>query len=163
MKHVIWTNDLDYKDWKADLESYYPDEEGYNEDERIRIMHEVNNDYLGDEIITLDKKTNPIVQFGDLGLWNGRLGAYRIAGNNLNCIFKNVCGDIVTWMIDDKEVVCKDVHHDGVNYYTYRELKDGVSQFEFEETLFETIDAAMEMTQPIGHYVAEIYGIEVEE
>ena len=56
MKHTIWTNDLDYKDWKDDLESQYPDAEGYNEDERTRLMYEINDGYLEDEKINLNKE-----------------------------------------------------------------------------------------------------------
>lgn len=49
-KHIIWSNYLlDYDDWKADLEEQYPD---LSEDERISLMCEINNDYLGDERMT---------------------------------------------------------------------------------------------------------------
>lgn len=46
-KHIIWSNyDLDYEDWRADLEAEYPD---LSEEERISRMYEINGEYLEDE------------------------------------------------------------------------------------------------------------------
>ena len=39
-KHLIWSNtDLNYEDWRADLEAEYPE---LSEDERIERMYELN-------------------------------------------------------------------------------------------------------------------------
>lgn len=35
-RHIIWTDDLDYDDWKADLEEQYPD---LTDDERMAMMY----------------------------------------------------------------------------------------------------------------------------
>lgn len=45
-KHIIWSSDVDYEDWRADLEEQYPD---LSEQERMELMVEQNNDYLDDE------------------------------------------------------------------------------------------------------------------
>lgn len=46
-RHIIWSNiNLDFEDWRADLEEQYPD---LSEDELIQKMYEINSDYLGDE------------------------------------------------------------------------------------------------------------------
>ena len=46
-KHIIWSSyDLDYEDWKDDLEENYPE---LSEQERITLMYEINGDYLEDE------------------------------------------------------------------------------------------------------------------
>ena len=43
-KHIIWSNyDLDYEDWRGDLEAEYPE---LSEDERISLMYEINGHYL---------------------------------------------------------------------------------------------------------------------
>ena len=43
-KHIIWSNDnLDYEDWRDDLEADYPD---LPESERIALMYELNDCYL---------------------------------------------------------------------------------------------------------------------
>lgn len=68
-RHIIWSNyDLDYDDWKDDLESEYPD---LSENERMSLMYEINNDYLADERCNLNIQLNqPILVVADLGLWN---------------------------------------------------------------------------------------------
>ena len=45
-KHIIWSSDPDYEDWRDDLEEQYPD---LSEQERMELMVEQNNDYLDDE------------------------------------------------------------------------------------------------------------------
>jgi hypothetical protein len=165
MKHIIWSNELNYEDWQDDLESQYPDEEGYDEEDRIRLMHEINDEYLLDEKITLDKELgHNIILVANLGLWNGRRMAYRVVGTNINDIFTYSCGDYVTWYIEDDEVKCKDVHHDGTNLYTYRVLKSNIDQFEFDEYACEhsTLEAVKKYTKPIGKYVKDIYGLQEE-
>lgn len=65
-KHIIWTDYLDYDDWKADLEAQYPE---LSEDERIELMYELNGDYLDDERHNLNiQLSRPILVVGDLGL-----------------------------------------------------------------------------------------------
>lgn len=162
MKHTIWTNNLDYKDWKADLEEQYPDAEGYNEKERMRLMYEINDEYLNDEIITLDKDFgHNIILVATLGLWHGKMSAYKVLGTNLNTIFSYSCGDYIEWYVEDDEVKCTDVHHDGTNHYIYRILKSDIDQYEFDEYAAEYSikDAVEKYTKPIGHYVTDIYGL----
>ena len=42
-KRIIWSNDLDYEDWREDLEAEYPD---MTESERIALMYEINGNYM---------------------------------------------------------------------------------------------------------------------
>ena len=45
-RHVIWSNhNLDFEDWRDDLEAEYPDK---TEDELYQLMYEINSDYLAD-------------------------------------------------------------------------------------------------------------------
>ena len=44
-KHIIWSSDPDYEDWRGDLEEQYPE---LSEQERMELMVEQNNDYLDD-------------------------------------------------------------------------------------------------------------------
>ncbi len=74
-RHIIWTDYLDYDDWKEDLEEQYPE---LSEDERISLMYEINGDYLDDERHNLNIQLNrPILVVGDLGLWHGRRMGYK--------------------------------------------------------------------------------------
>ena len=69
-RHIIWSNDIDYDDWREDLEEQYPDR---TEAERMALMYELNGDYLDDERSNLDiQLSRPILVVGDLGLWHGR-------------------------------------------------------------------------------------------
>ena len=65
-RHIIWSNDIDYDDWREDLEEQYPD---LTEAERMEWMYELNGDYLDDERSNLDiQLSRPILVVGDLGL-----------------------------------------------------------------------------------------------
>lgn len=162
MQRIIWTNDLNYDDWKDDLKDQYPD---LTENQLIDLMYELNDEYFIDEQEMLDKQLGgDILVFGTLGLWNGTKTGYKIIKeNNLNAIMEGHFCDTLTWYVEGKEVKCKDVHHDGANYYTYRELT--IDSYDFEEYVWEhTLQEAIEKySKPLGHYVAEIYGFELEE
>lgn len=73
--HVIWSNrDLDYDDWKDDLEAQYPD---LSDSERYALMYEINNGYLEDERVNPDIPLGtPILLIAALGRWNGRFPGY---------------------------------------------------------------------------------------
>ena len=98
-KHIIWSNySLDYDDWKDDLEAEYPD---MNEDERMRLMYEINGDYLDDERINLNiQLARPILIVADLGRWNGRFMGYKEvqSGNIRDCLYSDT--DYSTWYVD---------------------------------------------------------------
>ena len=74
-RHIIWSNyDMDYEDWRDDLEADYPD---LSEDERISLMYEINEDYLDDERANLNVQlSQPILVVGDLACGMG--GAWDI-------------------------------------------------------------------------------------
>ena len=95
-KHIIWSNyDLDYDDWKDDLEADYPD---LSEQERIALMYEINGDYLDDERMNLNVQLSaPILVIGDLGLWNGRRMGYKeiASGKISDCLYSDT--DYATW------------------------------------------------------------------
>ena len=73
-KHIIWSSDVDYEDWRADLEEQYPD---LSEEERMELMVEQNNDYLADERCNLNiQLSRPILLIADIGRWDGRYPGY---------------------------------------------------------------------------------------
>lgn len=122
-RHIIWSNyDLDYEDWKDDLEADYPD---LSEQERIALMYEINGDYLDDERMNLNLQLSaPILVIGDLGLWNGRRMGYKeiASGNIRDCLYSDT--DYSTWYVDRLgDLRCDAIHHDGTNHYLYRTYK----------------------------------------
>lgn len=74
-RHIIWTDYLDYDDWKEDLEAQYPE---LSANERMNLMYEINGTYFQDEKTNLDiQLSRPILVVGDLGLWHGRRMGYK--------------------------------------------------------------------------------------
>ena len=81
-RHIIWSNDIDYDDWREDLEEQYPD---LTEAERMELMYELNGDYLDDERSNLDiQLSRPILVviwgFGTAVAWGIRRFRAAISG-----------------------------------------------------------------------------------
>lgn len=162
--HLIWTNrDLDYEDWREDLEAEYPE---LSEDERYYKMLEINGDYLDDERVNLNiQLSQPILVIADLGLWTGRHSGYKEieSGNIRDCLYSQY--DYTTWYVDkDGDLRCDDVHHDGTNHYLYRVYKDSASE-EDREDLKDRIymgtateEDIARVTDRLGDEIGKVYG-----
>lgn len=157
MKHVIWSNG--YDEIEAIANDIMAEEPEVEEDEAWGRAYAINSDYLDDERVNLDKYIGDIIIIGTLGLWNGMRYGWRHMdeGTNLNKILSTSCGDYVTWYVEDGELMCEDIHHDGTNHYMYRTIKEGIHPWELSERVAEGEDIR-DLTEPMGHYVAEIYG-----
>lgn len=166
-KHIIWSNyHLDYADWKEDLEAEYPD---LSEEERISLMYEINDEYLGDERINLNiQLSQPILVVADLGLWYGRRTGYREiqSGNIRDCLYSEM--DYATWYVDRRGDLCCDaIHHDGTNHYLYRVYKDDVRESQIDllkEKLYNgtaTRADITRVTRRLGDDIARVYGFSI--
>lgn len=164
--HVIWSNfNLDYDDWKDDLEENYPD---LSEQDRMMLMYEINNDYLDDERINLDiQLSRPILVIADLGRWNGRFDGYKEieSGNIRDCLYSDT--DYSTWYVDKRgDLRCTAIHHDGTNYYLYRTYKDGVSDEQIENLKCKIYNGQVtraditRITRRFGDEIGKVYGWE---
>ena len=168
-RHVIWSNyDLDYEDWRDDLEAEYPD---LTEDERMALMYEINGDYLDDERANLNVQlSRPILVVGDLGLWYGRRMGYKEieSGNIRDCLYSGRDDVYSTWYVDRLgDLRCDAVHHDGTNHYLYRAYKDGVSKSQIDllkEKLYRGIATRADITRitrRLGDDIAKVYGFSI--
>ena len=164
--HLIWSNyDLDYDDWKDDLEAEHPD---LSERERIDLMYEINNDYLDDERVNLNiPLSRPILVIADLGLWYGRRQGYKEieSGNIRDCLYDD--NDYVTWFVDKNgDLRCDSIHHDGTNHYLYRTYKDGVSEEQIENLKWKLYNGQAtrkditRITRRLGDEIGKVYGWE---
>ena len=162
--HLIWSNyDLDYEDWRDDLEAEYPE---LSEDERYYKMLEINRDYLDDERMNLNiQLSQPILVIADLGLWTGRHSGYKeiLSGNIRDCLYSEY--DYTTWYVDkDGDFRCDDVHHDGTNHYLYRVFKDSATDEQREELLdkiycgIATQADIDRVTHRLGDEIGKVYG-----
>lgn len=165
-RHVIWSNDLDYDDWKDDLEEQYPE---LSENERVTLMYEINGDYLDDERMNLDVQlSQPILVIADLGLWHGRRMGYKeiASGRISDCLYSDT--DYSTWYVDRLgDLRCDAIHHDGTNHYLYRTYKPGVRQSQIEKLkeklYFGTATRAdiTRITRRLGDDIAKVYGFSI--
>ena len=168
-KHIIWSNyDLNYEDWRDDLEAEYPD---LSEDERIALMYEINGEYLDDERTNLNVQlSQPILVIGDLGLWHGRRMGYKEinSGNIRDCLYTERDIDYARWYVDQLgDFRCDAFHHDGTNHYLYRTYKDGVSETQIDllkEKLYRGIATRADITRitrRLGDDIAKVYGFSI--
>ena len=166
-RHIIWSNyDLDYEDWRDDLEAEYPE---LTEDERIALMYEINGDYLDDERTNLNiQLSQPILVIGDLGLWYGRRSGYKEieSGNIRDCLYADT--DYSTWYVDRLgDLRCDAIHHDGTDHYLYRAYKDGVRESQIDllkDKLYRGIATRADVTRitrRLGDDIARVYGFSI--
>ena len=166
-RHIIWSNhDLNYEDWKDDLESEYPD---LSNDERYSLMYDINNGYLDDERMNLDIQLDTsILLIADLGRWNGRFPGYGEikSGNIKDCLESEM--DDLTWYVDHLgDLRCDAIHHDGTNHYLYRCYKPGIRETQID-LLKEKILAGTatrsditRVTRRLGDEIAKVYGFAI--
>ena len=166
-RHIIWSNyDLDYEDWRDDLEAEYPE---LTEDQRIALMYEINGDYLDDERVNLNiQLSQPILVIGDLGLWYGRRSGYKEieSGNIRDCLYADT--DYSTWYVDKLgDLRCDAIHHDGTDHYLYRAYKDGVRESQIDllkDKLYRGIATRSDVTRitrRLGDDIARVYGFSI--
>lgn len=129
MEKIIWSN----KNIQPNKEFYLSEHpeifEGLSErqiEEKLWEMEEENIClWLDDERANLNIQLNgPILVLADLGLWNGRRYGYKIikSGNVSDILYSET--DYAKWYFDGHNVKCEAIHHDGTNYYEYREIRD---------------------------------------
>lgn len=163
-KHVIWSDiNLDFEDWKDDLQEQYPDA---SEDELVYRMYETNNEYLNDERSNLNiQMPQSIIVIGDLGLWNGIVHGYKMieSGNIKDCLYSDC--DMNEWYVDSKgDLRCTAIHHDGTNHYLYRAFKSNVTESQIErlqEKIYNgtaTRHDITRVTKRLGDEIGKVFG-----
>jgi len=110
---------------------------------------------------------NNMIVIASLGLWNGRKTGFKIIKNNLMDIFGVAQGDYYKVWYDSEtdDLNAEDIHHDGTNYYTFREIKneDTIDELKYKILKGEcTQNDIDKYTQPIGKYIRKIYGFKNE-
>lgn len=180
-KHIIWKSEIDLDEWKdyikeelmpCDYTGSVDDYIDENRDLCYQDIDNLNGEYLEDERMNLDIETQgEIICIADLGLWNGRRMGYKEMGHNIGkLLYSQVSGCCVDdeWYVESKgracDFKCIETHHDGTNYYTYREFKpdltDGQKEY-FKRLLYNGTATQVDIsryTRGIGHYIQEIYG-----
>jgi hypothetical protein len=167
VKRTIWSNrNINPEDWiegyKETAEINGWDEDTDNENNLWDYIHETLEMYLDDEMANLNVPTDGrILVIGSLGLWDGRKQGYKILGSNANEIFSSRY-DYTEWYSDGYNIHGIDVHHDGVNYYEYRVIREDRNI----QNLLDAICNGEEIsrkklnyyTKSLHPYAAKVYG-----
>ena len=163
-KRIIWTNNLDPKDWEEDYKCWLEDGGYTEEDNPLSLeewMDESNNIYLDDERRNLDVDVDGIiVAYGVLGLWDGTHLGGKVVGYNVSRILHTEC-DSAEWYCDQYNVRFCGAHHDGRNTILYRVAKDRETAERLVDQIVSgklTEEQFRKRTKSLRPYVAKVYG-----
>lgn len=167
-KRIIWSNiDLNPEDWRKDYEEVARenewDEDTSDPDNLWQYMIATHNTYLDDERYNLNKYLNGrILIIADLGLWNGRKQGYKIIDGNISNILYDNDADFIEWYADQYNIRATAHHHDGTNYYLYREIREDRNIQILLDDIYNGREISRSKlnyyTRSIRPYVAKIYG-----
>lgn len=116
-------------------------ESGLTKEQIYQFIYELEMMNLEDLKEMLNHRLeDDIIIFADLGLWMGRVKGYKKMSNQLNEVLSVFQGDIFSLGLDNYNLVAKDCHHDGINYYTFRQWKQEVSEEMREKFLDEVYE-----------------------
>lgn len=134
------------------------------EELKIEEAYNSNSFWRDCESDNLSQETGEIIVIGDLGLWNGRKQGVKETGKyNLNVILENH-GDIDDYevYVEGGEVKATGYHHDGTNYYIFREVIDTEKWEKLRDKIIAgeeyTVEDLNSATKSLAERVKEIYG-----
>ena len=166
-KRIIWSNiDLNPEDWRKDYEEVARenewDEDTSDPDNLWQYMIATHNTYLDDERYNLNKYLDGgILIIADLGLWDGRKQGYKIIDGNISNILYDNDADFIEWYADQYNIRATAHHHDGTNYYLYREIREDRNIQILLDDIYNGREISRSKlnyyTRSIRPYVAEIY------
>ena len=166
-KLTIWSNrDINPEDWVEDYKETAKingwDEDTDDENNLWDYIHDTLAQYLDDECTNLNIPTEGrILVIADLGLWDGRHQGYQIFGKNVNQIFKQHY-DYTEWYSDGYNIKAVDVHHDGTNYYEFREIREDRNIQNLLDAIYNGEKITRKMlnyyTRSLHSRVAKVYG-----
>lgn len=160
-KHSIWSDrNIDYDSYARELGIAADDDAIYS-----AVADDLYTQ-LCDERTNLNiQLENPIIVIADLGLWHGRVKGFKMidSGNIADCIQTD--NDFNEWYVDyNGDLRCTSVHHDGTNYYLYREIKPNISDMQlehFQSKIYHGIATDRDLTKHtrrLGDHIGSVYG-----
>ena len=156
-------------EWDETLDYYRDEWEEQSEDpcdDRVLLdlIHGADSSLFDDERMNLNKVLDgKILVIADLGRWNGRFQGYKVIGSNLQDIMTAATRDDDFHIYSDgKDIRAEGQHHDGTNYYLFREAKENVDI----SVLLDDIYSGKEIsnrrlgyyTKSLAPYAASVYG-----
>ena len=105
----------------------------------------------------LNKELNgKIIQLASVGTYRGRRRGVNILNGNLRSILYAGQGDFYKLYYTAQGVYARDIHHDGTNYYEFREIKDGVNIDNYIDKFLAGKDTARDKTRYTKSLVKEL-------
>ena len=175
----MWDSDKDECNLYSETADYFLDNcpEWFDSCETIEdledVLEERKEDILWDSKL-YDERTNlsygdaelngvAILEVGSIGRWDGkRHGLNVLEPNNIGELLTSDCEQWICY-VDKKsgDFYKSEFHHDGANYYEYRELT--CDKYEFEDMLDNAKPGEMDelvekYSKPIGWRIANVYG-----
>lgn len=164
----IWNSWIDTAEWEAAIEEDREMNPGFYENRdpeeaAYEAACNMNQRHLDDERELLNiQLANPILIIADIGRWNGRAAGYKIisSGNIRDILQPQVSSSECRWYCDGYNIRCDESHHDGINYYEYREIMDlqKVEWFLENTNLGGAKQKIRSYTRSLAKDVAEKYG-----
>lgn len=168
MTKLIYKSDYEYnfEETKQDLAECRecPVEEITDDDvyEHMYFLQEMDFDA---ERSNLNKELDgKILCIADVGTWRGRRTGYKMLGSNLNeVIYSQVSGDSTLEVsYDGNNVIATEHHHDGTNYYTFREVREETNYENLLDKIYNQEEVSRSMlnkyTKSLRQHVKQIYG-----
>jgi len=156
-QHTIYktTGYMTNEEWEEAINNYKEEDgENYTEDQIETFVGDDNNlwyDDVKDNLnVPLDGK---ILVIANLGRWNGKFNGYKILNNNLNSILSNLGCDEVHYYSDGKNIRAEGYHHDGTNYYLFREIKDNVDIDKLTDAIYNNKEIS---TRVLSYYTKSL-------
>lgn len=165
-QHIIYKT-IGYmtnEEWEEAIDYYKEDEEENCTKDQIENLVYDDNDLWFDDVkrnlnAHLDGK---ILVIANLGRWNGKFNGYKILNNNLNSIFSDLGCDEIYFYSDGKNIRAEGYHHDGTNYYLFREIKDNVDIDKLTDAIYNNKEISNRVlsyyTKSLEPYVKHFFG-----
>lgn len=130
-ERVLYNNYLTEEEENDIIKDYAECNEIDVKDIDEELKYAIISDYLEMEIEELDINCNvylenPILVIADVGRWNGRKIGYKIIDSGLlsDIFHLNDRCDYHKYYSDGYNIHCEATHHDGINHYEFREIKN---------------------------------------
>ena len=170
MKHMIYDNFqmLEGSDAEKQLREIMSDNMNIPvediTDEQVSLEKYVEYEqFFNDELVNLDKQLDGrIICIATLGLWNGTAQGYKLGGYNLNEILTMGNYDYISVWGDEYNIRKSSAHHDGTNYYLFREVHENRDIEKFCNMIYNGNGISNSQlnyyTKSLYDYVKNIYG-----
>lgn len=166
-RHLIYSSREDYNEneMRSAYKEFLSDNDLVEDDyDYFRFVENELEARYSDEENNLSIPCGQIIAIADLGTWRGRISGYKLSNkHNLNVIFAMLGdGDDVEIYVEGNDVKATVTHHDGINYITFREVRDGrnikklTNKIYYQEPISRQMISAY--TKCLGDKVKQVYG-----